>query len=133
VKWLKPPASASSPTATASPAIPPATALSIVTTAAAQNGEDALAKKVDQLFATWDKPESPGAAVAIIVLLRILSVRLGIGIPAPQWLPPVCLTDPGREGRHFGPKRCRYRAGVQARERRGDAKTHFVPGAPVDP
>ena len=38
----------------------------LVTTAAAQNGEDALTKKVDQLFATWDKPESPGAAIAII-------------------------------------------------------------------
>ena len=38
----------------------------LVTTAPAQNGGDPLAKKVDQLFATWDKPESPGAAIAII-------------------------------------------------------------------
>jgi CubicO group peptidase (beta-lactamase class C family) len=40
--------------------------LCLVTTAAAQNGEDALTKKIDQLFAVWDKPESPGAAIAII-------------------------------------------------------------------
>ena len=38
----------------------------LVTTALAQNGEDPLTKKVDQLFATWDKPESPGAAIAVI-------------------------------------------------------------------
>ena len=38
----------------------------LVTTALAQNSEDPLAKKVDQLFATWDKPESPGAAIAVI-------------------------------------------------------------------
>ncbi|HKY42879.1 MAG TPA: serine hydrolase, partial [Pyrinomonadaceae bacterium] len=38
----------------------------LVTTAPAQNGGDPLAKKVDQLFATWDKPESPGAAIAVI-------------------------------------------------------------------
>lgn len=38
----------------------------LVTTAPAQNGEDPLTKKVDQLFATWDKPESPGAAIAVI-------------------------------------------------------------------
>jgi len=38
----------------------------LVTTAAAQDAPDALTKKVDQLFATWDKPESPGAAIAII-------------------------------------------------------------------
>ncbi len=38
----------------------------LVTTALAQNGEDTHAKKVDQLFATWDKPESPGAAIAVI-------------------------------------------------------------------
>jgi CubicO group peptidase (beta-lactamase class C family) len=38
----------------------------LVTTAPAQNSEDPLAKKVDQLFATWDKPESPGAAIAVI-------------------------------------------------------------------
>ena len=38
----------------------------LVTTATAQNVEDPLAKKVDQLFATWDKPESPGAAIAVI-------------------------------------------------------------------
>jgi CubicO group peptidase (beta-lactamase class C family) len=40
--------------------------LCLATTAAAQTGDDALTKKVDQLFATWDKPESPGAAIAII-------------------------------------------------------------------
>lgn len=38
----------------------------LVTTALAQNTEDPLTKKVDQLFATWDKPESPGAAIAVI-------------------------------------------------------------------
>jgi CubicO group peptidase (beta-lactamase class C family) len=38
----------------------------LVTTAPAQNGVDPLTKKVDQLFATWDKPESPGAAIAVI-------------------------------------------------------------------
>ena len=38
----------------------------LVTTAPAQNGVDPLSKKVDQLFATWDKPESPGAAIAVI-------------------------------------------------------------------
>lgn len=38
----------------------------LVTTALAQNGEDTHAKKVDQLFATWDKPETPGAAIAVI-------------------------------------------------------------------
>ena len=38
----------------------------LVTTASAQNGDDPLTKKVDQLFATWDKPESPGAAIAVI-------------------------------------------------------------------
>ena len=38
----------------------------LITTAAAQNAEDPLTKKVDQLFATWDKPESPGAAIAVI-------------------------------------------------------------------
>lgn len=38
----------------------------LVTTAIAQDGADPLAKKVDQLFATWDKPESPGAAIAVI-------------------------------------------------------------------
>ena len=38
----------------------------LVTTVAAQNDADPLTKKVDQLFATWDKPESPGAAIAII-------------------------------------------------------------------
>ena len=37
-----------------------------VTTALAQDGANPLAKKVDQLFATWDKPESPGAAIAVI-------------------------------------------------------------------
>ncbi|HET8780934.1 MAG TPA: hypothetical protein VFM63_00860, partial [Pyrinomonadaceae bacterium] len=34
--------------------------------ASAQTPEDPLTKKVDQLFATWDKPESPGAAIAVI-------------------------------------------------------------------
>ena len=38
----------------------------LATTALAQTTEDPLTKKVDQLFATWDKPESPGAAVAVI-------------------------------------------------------------------
>ena len=38
----------------------------LVTTAPAQNGKDPLTKKVDDLFATWDKPESPGAAIAVI-------------------------------------------------------------------
>ena len=38
----------------------------LVTIAPAQNGDDPLTKKVDQLFATWDKPESPGAAIAVI-------------------------------------------------------------------
>jgi CubicO group peptidase (beta-lactamase class C family) len=38
----------------------------LVTTVAAQNTDDPLTKKVDQLFATWDKPESPGAAIAVI-------------------------------------------------------------------
>ena len=38
----------------------------LATTALAQNGEDTNAKKVDQLFATWEKPDSPGAAIAII-------------------------------------------------------------------
>ncbi|HZM99550.1 MAG TPA: serine hydrolase, partial [Pyrinomonadaceae bacterium] len=38
----------------------------LVSTVAAQNGADPLTKKVDQLFATWDKPESPGAAIAVI-------------------------------------------------------------------
>ncbi|HKY29884.1 MAG TPA: serine hydrolase [Pyrinomonadaceae bacterium] len=38
----------------------------VVTTAAAQTNDDPLTKKVDQLFATWDKPESPGAAIAVI-------------------------------------------------------------------
>jgi CubicO group peptidase (beta-lactamase class C family) len=38
----------------------------VVATAPAQNGADPLTKKVDQLFATWDKPESPGAAIAVI-------------------------------------------------------------------
>lgn len=35
-------------------------------TAIAQNSPDALAAKVDKLFAIWDKPDSPGAAIAII-------------------------------------------------------------------
>jgi hypothetical protein len=30
----------------------------VVTTAPAQNGADPLTKKVDQLFATWDKHDS---------------------------------------------------------------------------
>src|SRR5918996_3456628 len=38
----------------------------LIATAPAQNAEDPLTKKVDQLFATWDKPESPGAAIAVI-------------------------------------------------------------------
>jgi len=38
----------------------------LFTTAPAQNLEDPLTKKVDQLFTTWDKPESPGAAIAVI-------------------------------------------------------------------
>lgn len=38
----------------------------LVTIALAQNTEDPLPKKVDQLFAAWDKPESPGAAIAVI-------------------------------------------------------------------
>jgi CubicO group peptidase (beta-lactamase class C family) len=38
----------------------------LAATATAQNGVDPLTKKVDQLFATWDKPESPGAAIAVI-------------------------------------------------------------------
>jgi CubicO group peptidase (beta-lactamase class C family) len=38
----------------------------LVTIANAQGVEDPLTKKVDQLFATWDKPESPGAAIAVI-------------------------------------------------------------------
>ena len=38
----------------------------LVQTVPAQNGDDPLTKKVDQLFATWDKPESPGAAIAVI-------------------------------------------------------------------
>jgi CubicO group peptidase (beta-lactamase class C family) len=38
----------------------------LVTMASAQSVEDPLTKKVDQLFATWDKAESPGAAIAII-------------------------------------------------------------------
>ena len=38
----------------------------LVTTAPAQNAEEPLTKKVDQLFATWDKPDSPGAALAVI-------------------------------------------------------------------
>jgi CubicO group peptidase (beta-lactamase class C family) len=35
----------------------------LAATAAAQNTDDPLTKKIDQLFATWDKPESPGAAI----------------------------------------------------------------------
>ena len=31
----------------------------VVTTSVAQTQEDPLTKKVDQLFAAWDKPESP--------------------------------------------------------------------------
>ncbi|HEX2269664.1 MAG TPA: serine hydrolase [Pyrinomonadaceae bacterium] len=38
----------------------------LVATASAQTVADPLTKKVDQLFATWDKPESPGAAIAVI-------------------------------------------------------------------
>ena len=38
----------------------------LITTATAQTAEDPLQKKVDQLFATWDKPDSPGAAIAVI-------------------------------------------------------------------
>jgi CubicO group peptidase (beta-lactamase class C family) len=38
----------------------------LVATAFAQTPEDPLTKKVDQLFATWDKPDSPGAAIAVI-------------------------------------------------------------------
>jgi|GEM_PF-5948720 len=38
----------------------------LVTTSLAQKVDDPLTKKVDQLFATWDKPESPGAAIAVI-------------------------------------------------------------------
>lgn len=38
----------------------------LVTTSPAQPAEDPLTKKVDRLFATWDKPESPGAAIAVI-------------------------------------------------------------------
>ena len=38
----------------------------LVTSVPAQNGQDPLSKKVDQVFATWDKPESPGAAIAVI-------------------------------------------------------------------
>jgi CubicO group peptidase (beta-lactamase class C family) len=38
----------------------------LITTAPAQNAEDPLTKKVDQLFSTWDKPDSPGAAIAVI-------------------------------------------------------------------
>lgn len=38
----------------------------LVATAPAQTPEDPLTKKVDQLFATWDKPDSPGAAIAVI-------------------------------------------------------------------
>ena len=37
----------------------------LVATATAQTA-DPVAKKVDQLFSAWDKPESPGAAIAII-------------------------------------------------------------------
>ena len=37
----------------------------LTTTASAQNN-DPLAKKVDELFAAWDKPDSPGAAIAVI-------------------------------------------------------------------
>jgi CubicO group peptidase (beta-lactamase class C family) len=34
--------------------------------ALAQNGQEALTAKVDKLFAAWDKPGSPGAAIAVI-------------------------------------------------------------------
>ena len=37
----------------------------LITTAAAQTSTDPLTKKVDQLFAAWDKPDSPGVAIAV--------------------------------------------------------------------
>jgi CubicO group peptidase (beta-lactamase class C family) len=38
----------------------------LTTTVFGQNGNDPLAKKVDELFAAWNKPDSPGAAIAVI-------------------------------------------------------------------
>lgn len=38
----------------------------LTTTAFGQNGNDPLTKKVDELFASWNKPDSPGAAIAVI-------------------------------------------------------------------
>jgi CubicO group peptidase (beta-lactamase class C family) len=41
-------------------------AFALTSIASAQTNSDPLTKKVDQLFAAWDKPESPGAAIAVI-------------------------------------------------------------------
>jgi CubicO group peptidase (beta-lactamase class C family) len=41
-------------------------ALGLTSTVAAQPSSDPITKKVDQLFAAWDKPESPGVAIAVI-------------------------------------------------------------------
>src|SRR5262245_11111965 len=38
----------------------------MVCTAGAQDRHDLLAAHVDQLFAAWDKPDSPGAAVVVV-------------------------------------------------------------------
>jgi CubicO group peptidase (beta-lactamase class C family) len=41
--------------------------LALATAVSAQTpGGDELTKKVDQLFAAWDKPDSPGVAIAVI-------------------------------------------------------------------
>lgn len=38
----------------------------LTTSGFGQNANDPLARKVDELFAAWDKPDSPGAAIAVI-------------------------------------------------------------------
>lgn len=57
-------------------------------TALAQDSQDPLAAKVDKLFADWDKPDSPGAAIAIIKDGAVVYKR-GYGIANLEYNVPI--------------------------------------------
>jgi CubicO group peptidase (beta-lactamase class C family) len=60
----------------------------MMSTAQAQTASDLRSKKVDELFAAWDKPDSPGAAIAVIKDGAVIYKR-GYGIANLEYNIPI--------------------------------------------
>jgi CubicO group peptidase (beta-lactamase class C family) len=75
----------------------------VASIAAAQEAKDARADQVDKLFAAWDKPDSPGCALAIIKDGRIVYKR-GYGMAHLEQNAPITSTtifDTGSVSKQF--------------------------------